>query len=76
MANTFQAGMTSILNAAVAASTAGNWQAVGALGSLLHLGASQGHVDYKAKTMTMAWASANPATVPVLEAEGYTIIPD
>jgi hypothetical protein len=56
--------------------TAGNTSGAANLLNLLHLGGVQGKVDYKARTMTVAWEQANPTIAPVLMADGFTIIPD
>lgn len=76
MGNNFGTAMTSIVNAITAASASGNVQAVSALGQLLHFGAVAGHIDYKDKTITVAWEQANQSTAALLLAQGWSIIPD
>lgn len=77
MANNTQA-FIALAQQITAAATAGNTSLAGELAGIFHMGASSGHVDYKAKTITMSWASntANQAALPILESEGFTIIPD
>lgn len=77
MGNNSQA-LIAIAQQITAAMTAGNTPLASQLAGIFHMGASSGHVDYKAKTITMSWASNrdNQAALPILESEGFTIIPD
>jgi len=67
--------LTSITNAITAALGAGNTGAANTLAGMLHFGA-MGHIDYKNKTITVAWEQANQSTAALLLAQGWAIIPD
>lgn len=68
--------LNSIVTALGTAAANGDMKAVGTLGSLLHLGSGAGHINYKDKTITVAWEEANQSTAALLLAQGWTIIPD
>jgi hypothetical protein len=69
----FGSNLLTTLNGLV---SSGNTSGAATLASIFHLGAMQGKVDYKAKTMTISWEQANKDAAPLLLAEGFTIIPD
>lgn len=69
------AAFPSIVTAINAALSSGNTGVAATLANMLHFGAT-GHIDYKNKTVTVAWEQANQSTAALLLAQGWTIIPD
>jgi hypothetical protein len=68
--------VTDITNAITAALGSGQTGVAANLANMLHWGA-QGHINYKDKTITVAWEQANSGTAALLLSQpGWSIIPD
>lgn len=67
--------MNEVISAITTALQSGNTGLAASLTQLLHIGSSQQGLDFKNKTMTTNWYSANQSTAITLVAAGWTIIP-